>query len=118
MSVPLRSLPLHAMVRHLPLMLPRRVATRSVAAENRQVPQGPCGVAFLGDTSLGAYTLLLYKSQENHLARVPFTDQFKLESTVSGKSSGTDATDRMLVALFTRMSRLLRAHSTFAVCRR
>lgn len=87
MSVPLRSLPLHAVVRHLPLTLPRRAVTRSVAAENRQVPQGPCGVAFLGDTSLGAYTLLLYKSQENHLARVPFTDQFKLESTVSGKST-------------------------------
>ena len=66
---------------------PRPVRTRpparSVAAENRQVPQGPCGVAFLGDVSMGAYTLLLYKSQENHLARVPFTDQFKLETTVS-----------------------------------
>lgn len=44
-------------------------------------------MAFLGDAALGAYTLLLYKSQENHLARVPFTDQFKLEGTVSGKSS-------------------------------
>ena len=54
----------------------------SVAAENRQVPQGPCGVAFLGDVAMGAYTLLLYKSQEHHLARVPFTDQFKLETTV------------------------------------
>jgi len=41
-----------------------------VAAENRQVPQGPCGIAFLGDADLGSYTLLLYKSQENHLARV------------------------------------------------
>ena len=56
---------------------------RSVAAENRQEPQGPCGVAFLGDSALGAYTLLLYKSQDNHIARVPFTDQFRLDSTVS-----------------------------------
>ena len=40
-------------------------------------------MAFLGDAAMGAYTLLLYKSQDNHLARVPFTDQFKLESTVS-----------------------------------
>jgi hypothetical protein len=72
---------------------------RSVAAENRQVPQGPCGVAFLGDPGLGAYTLLLYKSQENHLARVPFTDQFKLETTVSTAThahDGADATARLV----------------------
>lgn len=65
--------------RHAPDRLRLRC---SVAAENRQVPQGPCGVAFLGDAAMGAYTLLLYKSQEHHLARVPFTDQFKLETTV------------------------------------
>ena len=60
-----------------------------VAAENRQVPQGPCGVVFLGDMAMGAYTLLLYKSQENHLARVPFTDRFKLETTVRHRSIPT-----------------------------
>mgnify|MGYP004408943669 CR=1 FL=1 len=63
----------------------------SVAAENRQVPQGPCGVAFLGDVAMGAYTLLLYKSQEHHLARVPFTDQFKLETTVRRPPGSTAA---------------------------
>eukprot|EP01050_Picozoa_sp_SAG11_P027927 SAG11_NODE_7268_length_1168_cov_1.224509_1_plen_275_part_00 len=55
-----------------------------VAAEQRQVPQGACGLAFLGDKDVGAYTLLLYKSQTQHLARVSFTSAFKLEQTVSG----------------------------------
>ena len=89
---------------------------RSVAAENRQVPQGPCGVAFLGDPALGAYTLLLYKSQENHLARVPFTDQFKLETTVSDAihaHAGADAAARLLPGCYIhRLCRLQRAHPT------
>eukprot|EP01052_Picozoa_sp_SAG31_P039850 SAG31_NODE_5619_length_2421_cov_3.190353_1_plen_463_part_10 len=55
-----------------------------VASEERQVPQGPCGLAFLGDKDIGAYTLLLYKTQTQHLARVPFTAAFKLDGTING----------------------------------
>lgn len=55
-----------------------------VASEQRQVAQGPCGLAFLGDKDVGAYTLLLYKSQTQHLARVPFTSAFKVEGTING----------------------------------
>eukprot|EP01047_Picozoa_sp_COSAG01_P040752 COSAG01_NODE_3450_length_6083_cov_3.770555_1_plen_877_part_00 len=66
------------------LSLKAREVYLYVPAENRQVPQGTCGVAFLGDAALGAYTLLLYKSQEEHLARVPFTAEFKLEDSVNG----------------------------------
>lgn len=57
-------------------------------------------MAFLGDAALGAYTLLLYKSQENHLARVPFTDQFKLESTVSRRPRALPGKTRPPIALF------------------
>ena len=55
-----------------------------LASENRQVPQGACGIAFLGDAASGVYNVLLYKSQAQHLAKADFSGETSLTNIVNG----------------------------------